>query len=596
MKISIGPAIEDGFYYDFEFPDGTRRLRGRLPGDRRADARARQGRARPSSARTCPSAQARERFLAERQDYKVELIDDLVSARRTPARSRCETRLAVHQRPLHRPLPRPARAQHRRRVGAFKLQSVAGAYWRGDSTAHDAHAHLRHRVLLQGRARGAPRAPRAGQGARPPQARARARACSRSPSSRPAAAFWMPAGHERLERARRRCRARRTAERGYSEVKTPQILYDAELWKHVRALGQVPREHVLHRGRGPRRWALKPMNCPGHAILFYKDARHSYRDLPVRYSEPGLLHRNEPSRRAARAAARAPLHPGRRAHLLHRGAGRRTRSCGCLRFGLRHLRAVRLRVAPGALDAPREAHRQRRDVGPRRGGARRRARRELGLEYELNPGDGAFYGPKIDMHMTDSLGRSWQLGTVQLDYSMPERFELTYTGADNARAPPGDDPPRAVRLLRALHRDPARALRRRAAAVAGAGAGDRAAGLRPLQRLRRARSRDALRGARRCASSSTSAASRSGARSARPSCARSPTCWSSASARQGERHASSVREHRGGEHRRASRERRASCASRQRRSFARARSARRSYTRPPLKPAPILRAPRIASA
>ena len=82
-----------------------------------------------------------------------------------------------------------------------------------------------------------------------------------------------------------------------------------------------------------------------------------------------------------------------------------------------------------------------------------------GLEYEVNPGDGAFYGPKIDLHMTDSLGRSWQLGTVQLDYSMPERFDLTYTGADNDDHRAGDDPPRAVRLVRALHRDPDRALR-----------------------------------------------------------------------------------------------------------------------------------------
>ena len=84
---------------------------------------------------------------------------------------------------------------------------------------------------------------------------------------------------------------------------------------------------------------------------------------------------------------------------------------------------------------------------------------QQGLQYELNPGDGAFYGPKIDMHMTDSLGRSWQLGTVQLDYSMPARFGLTYTGADNAEHTPGDDPPRLLRLLRALHRDHARALR-----------------------------------------------------------------------------------------------------------------------------------------
>ncbi len=104
----------------------------------------------------------------------------------------------------------------------------------------------------------------------------------------------------------------------------------------------------------------------------------------------------------------------------------------CLEFGVRDLRPLRLRAAAGALDPPREADRHRGDVGPRRGGAAERRSTSRGLEYEINEGDGAFYGPKIDLHMTDAIGRSWQLGTVQLDYVMPERFDLTYTGADNA--------------------------------------------------------------------------------------------------------------------------------------------------------------------
>ena len=108
-----------------------------------------------------------------------------------------------------------------------------------------------------------------------------------------------------------------------------------------------------------------------------------------------------------------------------------------------------------------------------------------GLEYEVNEGDGAFYGPKIDLHMTDSIGRSWQLGTVQLDYSMPERFELTYTGADNDEHRPVMIHRALLGSLRALHRHPDRALRRRVPAVAGAGAGAGAADLRPPRRVRR---------------------------------------------------------------------------------------------------------------
>ena len=183
-------------------------------------------------------------------------------------------------------------------------------------------------------------------------------------------------------------------------------------------------------------------------------------------------------------------------------------------------------------------------TAPRRALAAARST-SAGCAYELNEGDGAFYGPKIDLHMTDSLGRSWQLGTVQLDYQLPERFDLTYTGADNAEHRAGDDPPRAVRLLRALHRDPARAHRRRAPALAGAGAGDRAADRRPPRRGGARRSRRSC-ARRACASRSTSAPSRSGARSATPSCARSRTCSSSATARP-RSGTVAVREHREGD-------------------------------------------------
>ena len=151
-----------------------------------------------------------------------------------------------------------------------------------------------------------------------------------------------------------------------------------------------------------------------------------------------------------------------------------------------------------------------------------------GLAYELNQGDGAFYGPKIDLHMTDSIGRSWQLGTVQLDYIMPERFELTYTGADNAEHRP-------VMIHRALMGSFERFIGILIEHYAGEFPlwlapvqADRAAGRRPPSGLRARGAGRAGRSARR----STSARSRSGARSARPSCARCPTCWSWATGRR----------------------------------------------------------------
>ncbi len=211
----------------------------------------------------------------------------------------------------------------------------------------------------------------------------------------------------------------------------------------------------------------------------------------MRYSEPGLLHRNEPSG-ALHGLLRVRHFAQDDAHIFCTEEQVQDEVAGCLEMASRSTRCS-TSTAPRALDAP-----ARSASAATRCGTAPRARSHgaldaAGLDYELNPGDGAFYGPKIDMHMTDSLGRSWQLGTVQLDYSMPERFELTYTGADNAEHRPVMIH-RALfgsfeRFIGILHR----ALRRRAAAVARARAGDRAAGLRPLQRLRPRASRDELR-------------------------------------------------------------------------------------------------------
>ena len=274
---------------------------------------------------------------------------------------------------------------------------------------------------------------------------------------------------------------------------------------------------------------VKPMNCPGHCHLFAHAAA-----TPTATCRSATQSRDCCTATRPRACCTASCACATSPRTTGTSSAPRSRSqdevSGCLEMAFATYELFDFDVRLELSTRPEQRVGDRRDVGPRRGQADAARSRSSGLDYELNPGDGAFYGPKIDMHMTDSLGRSWQLGTVQLDYSMPARFELSYTGADNQEHTPGDDPPRDVRLLRALHRDHARALRRRAAAVAGARAGDRAARVRPLQRLRAAAVTRQLARRRRCAWSSTTAASRSGARSARRSCARSLTCWSSASA------------------------------------------------------------------
>jgi threonyl-tRNA synthetase len=173
---------------------------------------------------------------------------------------------------------------------------------------------------------------------------------------------------------------------------------------------------------------VKPMNCPGHAHLF-GTRRHSYRELPVRYFEPGLLHRNEPSG-VLHGLLRVRHFAQDDAHIFCTEEQVEDEVKGCLEMAFATYAMFDFDVRLELSTRPEQR------VGTDEMWDRAEAKlaatlEELDLTYALNPGDGAFYGPKIDMHMTDSLGRSWQLGTVQLDYSMPDRFGLTYTGADN---------------------------------------------------------------------------------------------------------------------------------------------------------------------
>jgi threonyl-tRNA synthetase len=182
-----------------------------------------------------------------------------------------------------------------------------------------------------------------------------------------------------------------------------------------------------------RPMGLKPMNCPAH-IQLYKDDRRSYRDLPIRYSEAGLVHRHEPSG-TLHGLLRVRHITQDDAHIFCTQEQVEDEVIGCLDFGF-YIYAI-FGFEPRLELSTRPENRIGTDeMWDAAEAALEGALRRRGLDYEINPGDGAFYGPKIDLHMTDSIGRSWQLGTVQLDYSMPERFGLQYTGADNAEHVP----------------------------------------------------------------------------------------------------------------------------------------------------------------
>ena len=376
-------------------------------------------------------------------------------------------------------------------------------------------------------ARRAPRAPRAGAGARPPPARPAARPVHASPRSRPGSAFWLP---ERARGCSTRCVALSREMGGRARLHGGQ---DAAALRQravedLGPLGQVPRQHVRHRVRGPADGAQADELPRPRAALRAAAATPT---ATCRCATPSRACCTATSR-AARCTGCCACATSRRTTPTSSAprTRSRTRSPRCLDFALRDLRAVRLRRR-GSSSRP----------APRSGSAtdelwdraRRRSRRRsraTASPTTLNEGDGAFYGPKIDMHMTDSLGRSWQLGTVQLDYNLPERFDLTYTGADNAEHRP-------VMIHRALIGSFERFIGiliehfARRAARCGSRRCRRSCCRSPTATTTtRARSRSAC--ARpACGSSSTTAPSRSGARSATPSCARSRTCSSSATAR-----------------------------------------------------------------
>jgi threonyl-tRNA synthetase len=425
VKISIGPAIEQGFYYDFEFPDGVSVSEADFPAieDRmRAHVKA----AERFEREDVPVADARARFDAAQQDYKVELIDDL--ARAAEPGHPLEA-VSLYTNGPFTDLCRGPHAPSTKTVGAFKLQSVAGAYWRGDSTrtmltriygtAFFTKADLEEHLQRMEQAR-----------ARDHRKLGRELDLFQFSELSPGAPLWKPAGivvwNALTDLWREENRAR-----GYEEVKTP-ILYDVELFKQSGHWDKF-RENMYFTEVEGRPMGMKPMNCPAH-IQIYKDARHSYRDLPIRYSEQGLVHRHEPSGTLHGLLRVRPITQDD-AHIFCTEEQVQEEVVRCLRFGF-HIYEL-FDFEPRLELSTRPERRIGSDaMWDRAEAALRGALESEGLAYEVNPGDGAFYGPKIDLHMADSIGRSWQLGTVQLDYSMPERFELAYTGADNAEHRP----------------------------------------------------------------------------------------------------------------------------------------------------------------
>ena len=223
------------------------------------------------------------------------------------------------------------------------------------------------------------------------------------------------------------------AKRGYLEVKTP-LLYDLETYKTSGHFENYRENMFFVQGEeGEKPLALKPMNCPGHMLLFASRLR-SYRELPLRFAEASTLHRNERGGTLhgllrVRHITQDDAHIFLAEDQIQDEIDRIVDYARFLydRFGL---------VPRAELSTRPERRLGTDEQWDRAEAALERALERHGMEYAISPGEGTFYGPKIDLHMTDSLGRSWQMGTIQLDYQMPARFGLRYVGADNAEHTP----------------------------------------------------------------------------------------------------------------------------------------------------------------
>jgi threonyl-tRNA synthetase len=415
-QVTIGPPIEDGFYYDFDFPEGVKISDAdfeRIEEKMREHIQADEGFERSD----VPVAEALERFQNEGQAYKVELIEDLIKDEGVKT-------VSLYRNGDFTDLCRGPHGPSTGRIKAFKLMSTAGAYWRGDSdrpmltriygTAFFSKSDLDAYLTQLEEAR-----------ARDHRKLGKELGLFMLSDLSPGMPFWQPPGTHIWNELTKLWRRENVA-RGYQEVRTP-ILYDVDLWKQSGHWDKF-RDNMYFTDVEGRQMGLKPMNCPAH-IQLYLDERRSYRDLPIRYAEQGLVHRHEPS---------GTLHGLLRVRSITQDDGHifctadqiEDEVIRCLDFGY-YLYGL-FGFDPKVELSTRPDNRLGTDeTWDHAEGALAKALERKGLEYYIGEGEGTFYGPKIDLHMTDSIGRSWQLGTVQLDYLMPERFELEYTGADN---------------------------------------------------------------------------------------------------------------------------------------------------------------------
>jgi threonyl-tRNA synthetase len=411
VKIAIGPPIEEGFYYDFEFPEPISEFDlAAIEEEMRREVADGRVWTREDVSRDG----AVERFLAESQPYKVELAQE------------AEGPISLYTQGEFTDLCRGPHLQDASPIKALKLTSLAGAYWRGDErntqltriygtafySQDDLDAHIER--LEEARARDHRRL-------------GLQLDLFHFDEHSPGSPLWHPKGmvvYNELEAVRRRENVRR----GYLEVKTP-LIYDKALWVTSGHWEKFRENMFLIPGESEdQTYGIKPMNCPGHMLLFGSQLR-SYRDLPMRYAEAAPLHRNELAG-TLHGLTRVRYVTQDDSHIFCTEEQVPQEIDGVIAY-VAYLYGL-FDMEPHAELSTRPENRlgtdEQWDHAER---ALEEALKSQGMDYVVSPGEGTFYGPKIDLHMTDVIGRSWQMGTIQYDMQMPARFGLTYMGTDN---------------------------------------------------------------------------------------------------------------------------------------------------------------------
>ena len=416
-KMVIGPVIDEGFYYDISYE------RPFTPDDMAAiEARMRELIAKDYDVvkKMTPRADVIEVFKSRGEDYKLRLIDDMPD----------ETQMGLYYHEEYVDMCRGPHVPNTRFLKNFKLTRVSGAYWRGDAKNEQlqriygtAWADKKDLESYIKRIEEAEK--------RDHRRLGRELDLFHLDEHSPGTVFWHPKGWALWQAVEQYMRAV-YRDNGYQEVKGPQIL-DKTLWEKTGHWDKY-RENMFTTESEKREYALKPMNCPGH-ILIFKQGVKSYRDLPLRYGEFGQCHRNEPT---------GGLHGIMRVRAFTQDDG--------------HIFCTEEQILPECEDFTALLQKVYADFGfteiiykvatrpEKRIGsdeswdkaehALMESLRKSGCDFQIAPGDGAFYGPKVEYTLRDAIGRQWQAGTIQVDFSMPERLDAEYVGEDGNRHRP----------------------------------------------------------------------------------------------------------------------------------------------------------------